>query len=309
MAGGGIGQVGGGQLNGVAPVGVQQAPQNGTVQQAQGNSWASTFNTLLENVVGGTVHALSNVMRGIDLYTQEEAHALGGGPAPDITDISRTTVLGTLPNAPDFHSAINDNGVRSQRFNTALTDLVDFQENLQVALQEGPQADIQDKLQQLQQQTAVMSRLDLVGLNNLTRGGQPLQMNQQEFRAALMCGGHFVVNDGGALANQLQQDGGGQMQARGSSHYKGTPHPQYGMDLPGVGHLLIGRTNNGDSFFQLESHGVGNPQQSLLQRAQEFGGHMLSWGMHIGSSSSYVQIGPHGAIEGSEKDNNHVVIH
>ena len=286
MAGGGIGQVGGGQLNGVAPVGVQQAPQNGNVQQAQGNSWASTFNTLLENVVGGTVHALSNVMRGIDLYTQEEAHALGDGPEPDITEISRTTVLGTLPNAPDFHSAINDNGARSALFNTALNN---------------PQA--------TPHETAVMNRLNGVGLGNLTRGGQPLQMNQQEFRAALMCGGHFVVNDGGALANQLQQDGGGQMQARGSSHYKGTPHPQYGMDLPGVGHLLIGRTNNGDSFFQLESHGVGNPQQSLLQRAQEFGGHMLSWGMHIGSSSSYVQIGPHGAIEGSEKDNNHVVIH
>ncbi|WP_241075604.1 hypothetical protein [Achromobacter insuavis] len=284
MAGGGIGQVGGGQLNGVAPVGVQQAPQNGNVQQAQGNSWASTLNTLVENVVGGTVHALSNVVRGIDLYVQSEAHAQGG-PAPDLAEISRFTVLGSLPNAPGFQNAINDNGARSQLFNNALNN---------------PNA--------TQQETDVMTTLNGVALGNLTRGGQPLQMNQQEFHAALMCGGHFVVNDNGALANQLQQDGGGQMQARGSSHYKGASQ-QYGMDLPGVGHLLIGQTNNGDSFFQLESHGVGNPQQNLLQRAQEFGGHMLSWGMHVGSSSSYVQIGPHGAIEGSEKDNNHVVIH
>ncbi|MNQ52766.1 hypothetical protein D3C85_667930 [compost metagenome] len=81
------------------------------------------------------------------------------------------------------------------------------------------------------------------------------------------------------------------------------------MDLPGgVGHLLIGRTSNGDTFFQLESHGVGNPQQGWGEWAQEFAGHMQSWGMHVGSSSSYVQIGPHGAIEGSEKDNNHVVV-
>lgn len=284
MAGGGVGQVGGGQVNAVAPVGVQQAPQNGNVQQAQGGSWASTLNTLVENVVGGTVHALSNVVRGIDLYVQSEAQARGG-PAPDLAEISRFTVLGSLPNAPGFQNAINDNGVRSQQFNNALNN------------QNATQAE-----------TDVMNRLNGVALNNLTRGGQALQMTQQQFHAALMCGGHFVVNDGGALANQLQQDGDGQMQARGSSHYKGSPHQQYGMDLPGVGHLLIGRTNNGDSFFQLESHGVGNPQQSLMQRAQEFGGHMLSWGMHVGSSLSYVQIGPHGAIEGSEKDNNHVVI-
>ncbi|MGE8657729.1 MAG: hypothetical protein ACN6O8_13390 [Achromobacter sp.] len=284
MAGGGIGQVGGGQLNGVAPVGVQQAPQNGNVQQAQGWSLSSAFNRLLENVIGGTVHQLSNVVRGIDLYVQSEAQAQGA-PAPDLAEISRFTVLGSLPNAPGFQNATNDNGARSQLLTNALNN---------------PQA--------TPQETAVMNRLNGVALNNLTRGGQALQMNQQQFHAALMCGGHFVVNDGGALANQLQQDGGGQMQARGSSHYKGSPHQQYGMDLPGVGHLLIGRTNTGDSFFQLESHGVGNPQQGWGEWAQEFGGHMLSWGMHIGSSSSYVQIGPHGAIEGSEKDNNHVVI-
>ncbi|MGB3816870.1 hypothetical protein [Achromobacter pulmonis] len=285
MVAGGIGQVGGGQVNAVAPVGVQQAPQNGNVQQAQGGSWASTLNTLVENVIGGTVHALSNVVRGIDLYVQSEAHALGNAPAPDLDEISRTTVLGSLPNAPGFQSAINDGGVLSGRFTNALNNN-----------------------QATQQETDVMNRLNGVALNNLTRGGQALQMTQQQFHAALMCGGHFVVNDGGAFANQLQQDGGGQMQARGSSHYKGSPHQQHGMDLPGVGHLLIGRTNNGDSFFQLESHGVGNPQQGWGEWAQEFGGHMLSWGMHIGSSASYVQIGPHGAIEGSEKDNNHVVI-
>lgn len=84
MVAGGIGQVGGGQVNAVAPVGVQQAPQNGNVQQAQGGSWASTLNTLVENVIGGTVHALSNVVRGIDLYVQSEAHALGNAPAPDL---------------------------------------------------------------------------------------------------------------------------------------------------------------------------------------------------------------------------------
>lgn len=286
----GVGQVNGGQVNGVVPVGVQQAPQNGNVQQAPGWFSTSTLNKLVENVFGGTVHALSNAMRGMDLYVQSEMHAWGG-PAPDLAEISRTTILGILPNAPGFQSAItNGNAGLSGQFLNAMNTAANT-----------PQG-------------AVMTLLDGVAVNAaanniLQRGGQALQMTQQQFHAGLMRGCHFVVNDQGALANDLQVAGGANMLARSSSHYKDSTHQQYGMDLPGgVGHLLIGRTSNGDTFFQLESHGVGNPQQGWGEWAQEFAGHMQSWGMHVGSSSSYVQIGPHGAIEGSEKDNNHVVV-
>ena len=36
--------------------------------------------------------------------------------------------------------------------------------------------------------------------------------------------------------------------------------------------------------------------------------HAASWIKHIGSSKAYVQIGPCGAIEASEKDNSHIVV-
>src|SRR5690606_40385840 len=69
----------------------------------------TTLNKLVENVLGGTIHTLSNVMRGIDLYTQLEISARTDEPEPDIDEISRTTVVGTLPNPPGFDSAIEQN--------------------------------------------------------------------------------------------------------------------------------------------------------------------------------------------------------
>lgn len=278
--------VGGG---GVAGVGAPQPPQqgNGNIQQAPGLFSMTTLNKLVENVLGGTIHTLSNVMRGIDLYTQLEISARTDEPEPDIDEISRTTVVGTLPNPPGFASAIEHNKqALSNQFVSAM-NRQDFS----------------------QQARGVLALLDGVNLDNLQRGGQGLALSRQQFHSALMHGCHFVVNDNGQLYDRLRQTGGNDMQPRGSSHYKSSPHQQYGMDLPGeIGHLLIGRTDTGQTFFQLESHGVGNGVQGAWNKFKDFAGHMQSWAMHIGSSSAYVQIGPHGAIEGSEKDQNHVVI-
>jgi hypothetical protein len=81
------------------------------------------------------------------------------------------------------------------------------------------------------------------------------------------------------------------------------------MDLPGgLGHLLIGQTSNGDTFFQLESHGLGNPTQSKVEKLLEGIGHTMAYLQHIGGSTQYVQIGPGGCIAASEKDGQEVIL-
>lgn len=196
------------------------------------------------------------------------------------------TVLGQLPNDPAFGNAINaGNGALSKKFDSAMTAT------------------------KIEEQECVMELLAGIDLSKLQRDGKPLEMTRGQFLTALMLGCHFVVNDNGIFADSLRDVGGDHMEKRGSSHYLNSPHPQYGMDLPaGIGHLLVGKTETGQTFFQLEAHGLGNSRQTWGEWVSEVGGHSRSWFQHVGSSSSYVQIGPHGAIEGSEKDGNHVVI-
>lgn len=269
VVGGGLPPVGGGGGGGV-------------VAPAPGFFSMSTLNSLVENVVGGTLHTMSDVLRGGMLFTD-----LNGGIDPDMDQIERTTVMGDLPNAPDFDTAIDDNRV-------ALSTLFNTERN---------------NMGNTQGERDVLNRLHGLNLGNAQRGGAPVALTQSQFHSALLHGQHFVVNDGGALYLQLQNDSQGGLVARGSSHYKSQPAQQYGMDLPGgIGHLLVGRTDTGGTFFQLESHGVGNGVQGLWNKFTDLVGHTQSWLQHIGSSDSYVQIGPHGCIEGSEKDNCHVVL-
>ncbi|MFC4160157.1 hypothetical protein [Chitinimonas lacunae] len=196
---------------------------------------------------------------------------------------SQSSLVGRLPNNPDFNGAIaNPNGLSAQF--TAVSN----QNNLSG-----------HSLQMLENA--------VTGGNSLHRHGQQIQLTPQEFHAALLRGAHFVVEDGGTLTDNLQQQGG--FTARGSSHYKGSQDQQYGLDLPNhLGHLLIGKDLQGHSFFQLESHGTGNAQQSLSEKISSVLGHTQAYLQHVGSSLSYVQIGPQGCIEGSEKDNNHVIV-
>ena len=211
---------------------------------------------------------------------------------PYTTD--KTTLFGSLPNSPGFTSALTQKSAQLDgTFKAALG---------------GAQVHEQ----------AVLNALD----NALTTANQTLQgghatsggkLSSQDFHGALLLGGHFVKEDGSALYNQLRHtqnsSGSNAFTARSSSHYKGVPDQQFGMDLPGgLGHLLIGKTDQGHTFFQLESHGVGNPNQSFRQKVSDTLGHTQAYMQHISGDAHYVQIGPQGCISASEKDGQHVIL-
>ncbi len=272
----------GGGMPPVAGVAVPAGGAAGAIAPTPSFFSMASLNKLVENVLGGTLHAASEVLRTGMVLTD-----LNGGIDPDFDQVERTTVMGDLPNAPSFQAAAEHNHAPlSARFDT---------ERQNPANTQG--------------ERDVLNRLNGLNLGNAQRGGAPLALDAAHFHSALLHGAHFTLNDGGALYNQLQGDAQGQLVARGSSHYKSQPAQQFGMDLPGgLGHLLVGRTDTGGSFFQLESHGVGNGVQGLANKFVDLVGHTQSWLQHIGSSDAYVQIGPHGCIEGSEKDNKHVVL-
>ncbi len=260
------------------PATKQMEPNAVSIKPTSSWSGIGTIKKLAEKLAGVTTHTLNRVHRNIvELYSSKHE---------DPTEISRMTVLGDLPNDPTFENAINTGkGMLSKKFDIAMKETT------------------------INEQECVMELLADIDLSKLQRGGKPLEMTQKQFLTALMLGCHFVVNDNGMFADSLQEVGGDYMEKRGSSHYLDSPAPQYGMDLPGgIGHLLLGKTDSGQTFFQLEAHGLGNSRQTWGEWVSEVGGHSRSWFQHVGSSSSYVQIGPHGAIEGSEKDGNHVVI-
>ena len=225
--------------------------------------------------------------------------ALGGAP---ITGASLAT-LGlsgkllekSLPNDPGFDQATANPEALHEQFESTLNN------NFEGALPEADEA-VVSALEQLNQA--------FQGSATQTRGDADLaNFGIEEFHAALLRGAHFVVSDGGELFQALTEteDSAAGFNARTSSHYNG--QDQFGMDLPnGMGHLLVGRTESGDTFFQLEAHGVGNPNQSTMEKVTEVLGHTVSYLQHIGSDTSYVQIGPQGCIAGSEKDGNHVVL-
>ena len=239
-------------------------------------SGALTVGTRGVETVGGTAFAtLSGILaKGVHL---------SGGQAATVT------VFGHLPNAPGFDAASTEGAqALSARYQTARDD-----QNSPVAVRN------------------VLAALDtaFTSAGGQVRNGQNLNLNLESFHAVLARGGHFVVNDNGALNDQLVQIGGTSMIGRGSSHYKGSGHAQHGMDLPnGLGHLLIGKTDAGHTFFQLESHGTGGGATTIQEKLHDLAGHTQSYLQHIGSGSAYVQLGPQGCIEGSEKDNNHVIL-
>lgn len=285
--------VGGGlAVGGVGAMPAAAAAGGGAVVAAPGLFSMSTLTSVFENVVGGGVHMLSDVLR-----TGQALASLAALQMPDFQDISRTTVVGPLANPPDFNTAVADNGPALHAAYGAQAGAV------------GPAGGPTPA-------AAVLTALDVAFAASAgpTRAGVATALTAQDFHSALMHGAHFVNHaDGGALYAALQAaapavGAGGGLQPRGSSHYPAQPAQQFGMDLPGgVGHLLIGLNNNGDTFFQLESHGVGAGAVGLA-RVGEILGHTQSYLQHIGSSDSYVQVGPHGCIEASEKDNNHIVL-
>jgi hypothetical protein len=243
----------------------------------------------IDGAVGGAtlVGTAGAVVGGM---AAEAIHEGGLAAADSILGLSdhvdRMTLVGRLPNRPGFADAIQEKGVALE---------AQYQQVLAAQNGAGPVH-------------AALTALDgaLLGAN-ATQAGQAVAMPPQDFHAALALGGHFVKQDGGALYNNLRAIQG--MQARDSSHYKGSPAQQYGMDLPGgLGHLLIGQTGGGDTFFQLESHGLGNPNQGAVAKLLEGIGHGLAYVQHISAAAQYVQIGPGGCIAASEKDGQHVVL-
>lgn len=179
-------------------------------------------------------------------------------------------------------------------------------------------------------QKAVLKQMDDLGDRAFKRvgtgeDGQPIyqKMTQDEYRAALLHGAHVVVPGGDTLEGFKSTVPGyvkgsvddGRMDRSGSgksSHYTtmkdGVVREQYGYDLPmdgikgpkggnGFGHLLIGKTSHGDTFFQLEGHGTKTWTQWALHGTDLF--------THL---NSLANVGPHGVIDMVEGKQTHIVI-
>lgn len=175
-----------------------------------------------------------------------------------------------------------------------------------------------------QGQKNVLAKMDSLGQHAYRKQGQDsegrpiyVKMSQDEYRAALLHGAHVVVKGTDTL-EQIKTDGGGGMINRSgpgqSSHYTrmddGIAREQWGLDLPmkdvggpnggsgnGFGHLLIGKTSHGDTFFQLEGHGTGDKWQKFL--------HGMDLFSHL---NSLANVGPHGVIDMVEGSQTHIII-
>jgi hypothetical protein len=242
--------------------------------------------SLFEQVVGGALHVVNaDLHNEIGDATVNICGDLKNDPARDSAVATMTGKLGGA-----ISSAMRNLDALSPQQTLALTTLSDLFE------------------------TSAVRSAD---------GGQTLHTMQQA-ETALLLGAHFVIDDadvGAALYDQAAQSaqnpgatqpGEKIFTARESSHYPTTQNqgfPNYGIDLPNqvahgddrinMGHLLIGKTDEGKVFLQLEGHGVG--EGSWLSHAADYG-------KHIGHGGLYTQIGPEGAIQASEKDNTHFVV-
>jgi hypothetical protein len=244
------------------------------------------------NVGKTVVTGTGTVIKGASMVAIES----GGGTAMSLINRGLQyglgndfTIVGRMQNDPAYQAAINSNKAELHALytNTVGSD----------ATQQG----VKDALNALDGA--------LGNGQGVTRGDDQMTMSQQDFHSALLKGAHFVKSDGGTLYDQMKTLPG--FAQRTSSHYTGVQgtHPNFGMDLPnGMGHLLIGKTSGGDTFFQLESHGTGGGAQSLREKLGDFAGHTQAYLQHIGGGSSYVQVGPKGCIEASEKDNKHFTV-
>lgn len=235
-------------------------------------------NLMFEKLLGGAIYSVYGLIQSANAITSKAVSIHGGGKV--------SNSAGWLPNFPCFKSAVKQNSAK-------LSEMFLGQKN----------GSMRPEVKN------VLSVLDGIGNESMTRNGAPCQLSSSEFHSALLLGSHVVIEDGGHLYERLLFTGDKKFCARGSSHYVESGHQQYGMDIPkGLGHLLIGRTSTGDTFVQFESHGVGAGVSGFYNKAMDWMSHAASWIKHIGSSKAYVQIGPCGAIEASEKDNNHIVV-
>lgn len=157
----------------------------------------------------------------------------------------------------------------------------------------------------------------MLSLASHVQNADSTSLTRSQYMGAVFSGAHVVVSDGGKLFKEWASTPGINWENRQSSHYqqarssssmidgiiKGiqdkfsplSKHPQKGIDLPGgLGHLLIGRTDNGDTFFQLEAHGTS---------ARDFLPHMMDFFLHKASGNA--QVGPLGLIQMTEKPDVH----
>lgn len=267
--------------------GTKTTVSTGTSMLVSGGKKAGMF--MLESV-GGSVGLVGNMaIRGVgygvlgsaisQTRSQEDAEALLD-LAPHV---SRMTIVGRLPNAPGFDNALQEKTEElSQEYN-------------------------QQKSQLGGSQKAALDLIDQIDLNGAQRGGNDQALSPDEFHTALLLGAHFTTSDT-TLYDQVHSGALGDFVARGSSHYKNRSDQQYGIDIAGLGHLLIGKSGDGSMFFQFESHGLGNPNMTTTEKISEGIGHTLSYVQHITGDMNYVQLGPKGCISASEKDGQQVVL-
>lgn len=173
----------------------------------------------------------------------------------------------------------------------------------------------------------------------LFRNGKKLdksEFTREMFHTAVLSGAHIVVQDNGAMTKALtvednQNDNGwinyakqggkqcydGKFYSRdgllGSSHYGGAKG-QWGADVGHalkdkgfapkdqrwMGHLLVGTTPKGHSFFQFENNGTSNSTDRWWNHGSDVKEHYFS----------KQQVGPQGKVDASEKagKENHFVV-
>ena len=108
----------------------------------------------------------------------------------------------------------------------------------------------------------------------------------------LFHGSHVVIHDGGSRWSQWQAIS---RERRASSHYPGSPHAQFELDLPGLGVLLFGRTPDGDTWLQMEARGE-----------RDIGGHFADFVRH--NLYGFVNVGPLGLSPRTDKRNDPIVV-
>lgn len=177
--------------------------------------------------------------------------------------------------------------------------------------------------------------------STFSRNGEVLdksKFTREMFHAALLHGAHVVVEDHGLMAAKLLEKGkessngmlsymwnGGKQAYEGhfysrngikeSSHY-GNNTKQWGADLGHalekqdyftsknggwMGHLLMGKTDQGHSFIQFENNGISNYTDKYVHHSKDYLDHR---------ASNWKQVGPQGKIDASEKQGkeNHFVL-
>jgi hypothetical protein len=126
----------------------------------------------------------------------------------------------------------------------------------------------------------------------------------KKFGHAILCGAHVVLKNEDKQFDEFMRPLAKDLESkfqRFSSHYDGTE--QYGIDVvlleaPKLtGHLLIGKTSSGETFFQLEKHGTG--LHNVLP-------HMYDYLQH--KMGGKVQVGPMGYIQASEKKGTELIV-